>query len=60
MRQSSDSPVAASLCELRRVIMAAKAGVTTVEHGLEPSDEALHAMKAADSIYVPALAAYEL
>ena len=60
MRQSSDSPVAAHRVSSAAVIMAAKAGVTTVEHGFELSDEALHAMKAADSIYVPALAAYEL
>jgi imidazolonepropionase-like amidohydrolase len=40
--------------------MAAKAGVTTVEHGSEPSDEALKAMQEHGIIFVPTLAVMEL
>jgi imidazolonepropionase-like amidohydrolase len=56
----ADCPSAAHCMSSAAVIMAAKAGVTTVEHGFEPSDEALHTMKMAKTIYVPTLAVYEL
>jgi len=39
------APVAAHATEPEAVIMAAKAGVTTIEHGSIPSEEALDAMK---------------
>ena len=55
-----DCPVAAHCTSSAAVMMAAKAGVTTIEHGFEPTNEALQAMKAAGSIYVPTLAVYEL
>lgn len=41
------------------VIMAAKAGVTSIEHGCVPSDEALDAMKDNDTIFVPTLAVFD-
>jgi imidazolonepropionase-like amidohydrolase len=40
--------------------MAAKAGVTTIEHGFEPSDEALTAMKENQTIFVPTLSVLEV
>jgi len=40
--------------------MAAKAGVTTIEHGYESSDEALQAMKDSGVIFVPTLAVLEI
>jgi imidazolonepropionase-like amidohydrolase len=58
--KSSNCPIAAHCVSSAAVIIAAKAGVTTIEHGFESSDKALHAMKAAGSIYVPTLATYEL
>lgn len=42
------------------VVMAAKAGVTSIEHGVWPSEEALEAMKAAGTIFVPTLAVFDL
>jgi imidazolonepropionase-like amidohydrolase len=41
------------------VIMAAKAGVTSIEHGCVPSDEALDAMKENNTIFVPTLAVFD-
>lgn len=58
--KSADCPVAAHCMSSAAVIMAAEAGVTTIEHGFEPSDQALQAMKVARSIYVPTLAVIEL
>jgi imidazolonepropionase-like amidohydrolase len=58
--KTADCPVAAHCTSSAAVIMAAEAGVTTVEHGFEPTDEALRAMKSASTIYVPTLAVYEL
>jgi imidazolonepropionase-like amidohydrolase len=58
--KTSDCPVAAHCMSSAAVIMAAEAGVTTVEHGFEPSDKALQAMKVARTIYAPTLAVYEL
>ncbi|KAI1179813.1 hypothetical protein F4777DRAFT_532101 [Nemania sp. FL0916] len=42
------------------VMMAAKAGVTTIEHGGIPSDEALSAMRENNTIFVPTLAVYDV
>lgn len=53
-------PVAAHASEPEAVIMAAKAGVTSIEHGFVPSDEALQAMKDNGTIFVPTLAVLEL
>ena len=58
--KTADCPVAAHCMSSAAVIMAAEAGVTTVEHGFEPTEDALRAIKAANSIYVPTLAVYEL
>jgi imidazolonepropionase-like amidohydrolase len=58
--KTADCPVAAHCMSSAAVIMAANAGVTSVEHGFEPTDEALHAMKRARTTYVPTLAVYEL
>ncbi|KAI1809338.1 hypothetical protein GGS20DRAFT_313846 [Poronia punctata] len=41
------------------VIMAAKAGVTSIEHGCVPSDEALSVMKDNGTIFVPTLSVFE-
>jgi imidazolonepropionase-like amidohydrolase len=53
------APVAAHAQQSEAVIMAANAGVTTVEHGYASSDEALQAMKDNDVIYVPTLSVFE-
>ena len=58
--KTADCPVAAHCMSSAAVIMAAKAGVTTIEHGFEPTNEALQAMKAANTVYVPTLAVCEL
>ncbi|KAK5143646.1 hypothetical protein LTR04_001827 [Oleoguttula sp. CCFEE 6159] len=58
--KAANCPVAAHACSSAGVIMAAKAGVTSVEHGFEPSDEALQTMKEYNTIFVPTLAACEL
>ncbi|KAI0884565.1 amidohydrolase [Annulohypoxylon maeteangense] len=50
------APIAAHAGDPVAVVMAAKAGVTTVEHGYVPSEEALVAMKENDTIFVPTLA----
>ncbi|KAI2611768.1 amidohydrolase [Hypoxylon fragiforme] len=52
----SGAPIAAHAQSPEAVIMAAEAGVTSVEHGFMPSDEALEAMKENDTIFVPTLA----
>ncbi|KAJ8120671.1 hypothetical protein ONZ43_g2678 [Nemania bipapillata] len=39
--------------------MAARAGVTTIEHGGIPSDEALDAMKKHNTIFVPTISVYD-
>ncbi|GAB7354474.1 hypothetical protein MBLNU459_g4949t1 [Dothideomycetes sp. NU459] len=54
------APVAAHATEPAAVIMAARAGVTTVEHGYVPSDEALRVMKDMGTIFVPTNAVVEL
>ncbi|KAF1344451.1 hypothetical protein BDV97DRAFT_267369, partial [Delphinella strobiligena] len=50
------APIAAHAIEAEAVIMAAKAGVTTVEHGMYASEEALQAMKECGTIFVPTVA----
>ncbi|KAH7028195.1 uncharacterized protein B0I36DRAFT_328787 [Microdochium trichocladiopsis] len=49
------APVAAHAQDAEAVIMAAKAGVTSIEHGFARSDEALKVMKEKGTIYVPTL-----
>ncbi|KXJ88372.1 hypothetical protein Micbo1qcDRAFT_185009 [Microdochium bolleyi] len=49
------APVAAHAQDAEAVIMAARAGVTSVEHGFARSDEAIAAMKEHGTIYVPTL-----
>lgn len=58
--RNSNAPIAAHTASPAAVIAAAKVGVTTIEHGYEPSDEALIAMKDAGTIFVPTLAVCEL
>ena len=53
------APVAAHAQGPEAVIMAAKAGVTSIEHGFIPSDEALQAMKDNKTIFVPTLAVFD-
>lgn len=55
----SRAPIAAHAESPEAVIMAAKAGVTTIEHGGIPSDEALEAMKENKTIFVPTLSVYD-
>ncbi|KAI2463032.1 amidohydrolase [Annulohypoxylon bovei var. microspora] len=50
------APIAAHAQSPEAVIMAAKAGVTSVEHGFVPSEEALQALKENGTIFVPTLA----
>ena len=52
----SQAPIAAHAQDPKTVIMAAKSGVTTLEHSFEPSDEALQAMAENGTIFVPTLA----
>lgn len=54
------APVAAHAISPEAVMMAARAGVTTVEHGIMPSDEALAVMKEKGTIFVPTLAVLDL
>ncbi|KAI0142540.1 amidohydrolase [Hypoxylon sp. NC0597] len=54
------APIAAHAQSPEAVIMAAKAGVISVEHGFVPSDEALEAMKENDTIFVPTLAVLQV
>ncbi|KAI1161861.1 hypothetical protein F5B18DRAFT_626709 [Nemania serpens] len=55
----SRAPIAAHAESPEAVMMAAKAGVTTIEHGGIPSDEALDAMKENNTIFVPTLSVYD-
>lgn len=52
-------PVASHAGTDRGVAMAARAGVTSVEHGTEASDDALRALAENKTIYVPTLAVIE-
>lgn len=56
----SGAPISAHAQCPEAVIMAAKAGVTTVEHGYIPSDGALDAMKENGTIFVPTLSVYHV
>jgi imidazolonepropionase-like amidohydrolase len=53
------APIAAHAQAPEAVIMAAKAGVTSVEHGYMPSEEALQAMKENSTIFVPTLSVFD-
>lgn len=53
-------PIAAHAQSPEAVIMAAKAGVTSIEHGAWPSKEALEAMRDSRTIFVPTLAVFDL
>lgn len=53
------APVAAHSQDPESLIMAAKAGVTSIEHGYMPNEEALHAMKENKTIFVPTLAVFD-
>ncbi|KAI0116458.1 hypothetical protein GGR51DRAFT_318000 [Nemania sp. FL0031] len=55
----SRAPIAAHAESPEAVIMAATAGVTSIEHGGIPSDEALDAMKEHSTIFVPTLSVYD-
>ncbi|KAJ3490524.1 hypothetical protein NLG97_g5759 [Lecanicillium saksenae] len=57
--KSAGLPVACHAGTARGVTMAANAGVTSVEHGSEATDEALQAMLDNKCIYVPTLAVVE-
>lgn len=56
----AECPVAAHCMSNEGIRMAAKAGVTSIEHGSDADEETLLAMKAAGCIYVPTLAVIEL
>lgn len=53
-------PVASHAQGEKAIIMAINAGVTSLEHGLEMSDEAIEAMKKHGTIFVPTLSVFEL
>ncbi|RWA03999.1 hypothetical protein EKO27_g11108 [Xylaria grammica] len=55
----SRAPIAAHAESPEAVIMAARAGVTTIEHGGIPNNEALEAMRENRTIFVPTLAVYD-
>lgn len=55
----SGAPIAAHAQSPEAVIMAAKAGVTSIEHGYVPSEEALEAMRENNTIFVPTLAVFQ-
>ncbi|GAP87927.2 putative amidohydrolase domain-containing protein [Rosellinia necatrix] len=57
--RASRAPIAAHAESPEAVVMAARAGVTTIEHGGIPSAEALRAMKDNNTIFVPTLAVYD-
>lgn len=57
--KSAGLPVACHAGTDRGVTMAAKAGVTSIEHGTAATDAAFQAMAANDCIYVPTLAVAE-
>jgi imidazolonepropionase-like amidohydrolase len=59
----SGVPIAAHATTTEAVVMAAKAGVTTVEHGnesLSPNNDALKVMQKYGTIYVPTLSVMEI
>ncbi|KAK7750889.1 hypothetical protein SLS62_007152 [Diatrype stigma] len=58
--RASGAPVSAHAQSPAAVVMAARAGVTTIEHGYIPSGDAVAAMRDAGTIFVPTLAVYEV
>jgi imidazolonepropionase-like amidohydrolase len=56
----AELPVAAHAGGLKAALMAVRAGVTSIEHGFEITDELLHAMKQNGCIWVPTLATAEI
>ena len=58
--RGAGAPVAAHAIEDEAVVMAAKAGVTSVEHGLNVGKEGLRMMKENGTIFVPTLSVAEL
>lgn len=57
--RAAKAPISAHAQSPEAVIMAAKAGVTTIEHGHVPSDDAISAMRENNVIFVPTLAVFE-
>ncbi|KAI1352728.1 hypothetical protein F5Y01DRAFT_278523 [Xylaria sp. FL0043] len=55
----SRAPISAHASSPEAVIMAATAGVTTIEHGGIPSEDALEVMKEHHTIFVPTLSVYD-
>ncbi|KAK5137896.1 hypothetical protein LTR08_006665 [Meristemomyces frigidus] len=60
--RTARAPVAAHASAAEAVTMAAKAGVTTIEHGFEPMEgtQAIETMREHGTIFVPTLAVAEL
>jgi len=58
--KATKAPIAAHASSPEAVITAANAGVTSIEHGVEPSDDALKAMKQNGTMFVLKLAVMEL
>ncbi|KAI1495374.1 amidohydrolase domain-containing protein [Biscogniauxia mediterranea] len=58
--KAGKAPICAHAQSPEAVIMAAKAGVTSVEHGFMPSEEALDAMKENGTIFVPTLSVFDV
>lgn len=58
--RASGSPISAHAQSPAAVVMAARAGVTTIEHGYIPDDEAVRAMRDSGTIFVPTLSVYEV
>ncbi|KAI1480430.1 hypothetical protein F4774DRAFT_378403 [Daldinia eschscholtzii] len=56
----SGAPICAHAQSPEAVVMAANAGVTSIEHGYMPSEEPLKAMKENNTIFVPTLAVYQV
>ncbi|KAI0131428.1 hypothetical protein F4814DRAFT_168719 [Daldinia grandis] len=56
----SGAPICAHAQSPEAVVMAAKAGVTSVEHGYMPSEEPLKAMKENNTIFVPTLSVFQV
>ncbi|KAI1269926.1 hypothetical protein F5Y18DRAFT_372021 [Xylariaceae sp. FL1019] len=57
--KASKVPIVAHAQSPEAVVMAAQAGVTSIEHGYVPSQEALDAMKANNTIFVPTLSVFD-
>ncbi|KAJ3560128.1 hypothetical protein NPX13_g9415 [Xylaria arbuscula] len=55
----SRAPIVAHAESPEAVTMAAKAGVTSIEHGGIPDDAALEAMRKTETIFVPTLSVYD-